>query len=96
MSRITVLFILLIIILTIVPAWPVVGLDISTGLGYLKTNQANDGGFAEPGGGSIAGTTCLGVLGIIASGQDPKSWASAGGNPFDFLNGRAGTVSGLL
>ncbi|MBN1289844.1 MAG: terpene cyclase/mutase family protein [Actinobacteria bacterium] len=86
----------LLLTLVVFPCLTVSALDISTGLGYLKANQAQDGGFAEPGGASVAGITCRVILGVIASGQDPGSWAAAGGNPFDFLNGRAGTVSDVL
>lgn len=89
-------FTLFILLLSVLPCASVWGIDVSSGLSFLKGNQVSDGGFAEPGESPLPGTTCRAVLGIRASGQDPAGWAGAGGNPYDYLNKQAGAVSDLI
>jgi Squalene-hopene cyclase C-terminal domain/Prenyltransferase and squalene oxidase repeat len=54
---------------------------------YLRGAQGEDGGFeATPGSGSNSATTAWVVQGMLAAGQDPRSWRTPSGNePLAYL-----------
>jgi len=70
------------------------------GLGYLHSLQNPDGGFpyqspSEYGTESNVNSTALVAQAIIASGDQPESWAAARGNPLSYLV-RMANASGAL
>ena len=67
---------------------------LTRALHWLASQQQADGGFSN-GFSPVSdpGTTADVVLGIVAAGQDPQAWSSAGKTPLDFLEATA--ASGL-
>lgn len=85
-----------IILLTVIlcsSAVTAIALDTSTAVQYLKSNQAQDGGFSEPGEASNIRSTCWAILGILAVGEDPKALVNNGIGPVEYLNAKAGGIS---
>jgi prenyltransferase beta subunit len=63
---------------------------VGRGLGYLRSVQNADGGFpyqtpSDFGTDTNANSTALAAQAIIASGDQPESWAAAAGNPLSAL-----------
>ncbi len=63
---------------------------VGRGLGYLRSVQNADGGYpyqtpSEYGTDTNANSTALAAQAIIASGDQPESWAAAQGNPLSAL-----------
>lgn len=84
---------MLLVIILCMSAISAFALDASSAVQYLKANQAQDGGFAEPGEGSNIKTTCWAVLGILAAGEDPKALVKNGVNPVDYMAAHAREIS---
>lgn len=66
------------------------GAEVKKALGWLRTQQLDDGSF-NAGFGHPAGVTCDAVLAIAATGENPASWRSADGKPsvMDYLAANA-------
>ena len=58
---------------------------------YIRSNQMDDGGFAEPGRGPGGAdtTTAWSVMGLSAAGIDPNNVKKNGKSPLDFLAGQS-------
>ena len=69
---------------------PITSTPVVSGLAFLKTRQATDGGFiSDPlyGPQSNTDSTAFAVQGIIAAGADPlgPAWTISGSNPISFM-----------
>lgn len=53
-------------------------------LGYLRGQQADDGGF-PPDYSGREGATASVIMSIASAGQDPNSWIKNGKSPYDFI-----------
>jgi iron complex transport system substrate-binding protein len=64
--------------------------EVQRALGWLRTQQLDDGSF-NAGFGHPAGVTCDAVLAVAATGADPAAWRSAEGKPslMDYLAANA-------
>ena len=64
--------------------------EVTKALGWLRTQQLDDGSF-NAGFGHPAGVTCDAVLAVAATGADPAAWRTAAGKPsiMDYLAAHA-------
>ena len=67
--------------------------DVQEALGWLRTQQASDGGFSNGfSEGSDVGATADAVVAIASAGEDPSTWKHGGLSTVDYLAGHAGEV----
>lgn len=65
-------------------------------LGWLKTIQNDDGGFANPGEESSISKTSWAVMALAASKQDPHRWVKNGNSPIDYLRNNLNSSLGKM
>lgn len=85
----------------IVAKWKDFPLNVTDGtilkaLGWLKTIQNDDGGFANPGEESSISKTSWAIMALAASKQDPHRWVKNGNSPLDYLRNNLNSSLGKM
>jgi hypothetical protein len=74
---------------------PPVAAGPAEALSYVKTRQAEDGGFAEPDSQSDWLTTCWAMLAGAGAGENVLEWKKGDRGPLEYLASQAGSLSRL-
>lgn len=64
-------------------------------IGYLKTRQSADGGFAEPDASPDVPTTCWAMIAGASAGENVLQWKSGTAGPLEFLEASAESIQKL-
>jgi iron complex transport system substrate-binding protein len=85
-ARIVLLLLIFSSFFTVATAFPYSESDsaVADALGWIRSCQRDDGGFAEEGRATNPGTSWTAMMAIVAAGEDPRAWTVNGVSAVDY------------